>query len=316
MANEVTSTSLNDVTQSAVIEPILLSALAERGQLLALPREFNLVGRNANALDIPILDSIMGTPGDRGAAVDTEFNATEAVEISNTPVTTSKVTITAAEYGIAHEITDNVQEDTLQGIDLLGAIENNMINVLYLAMADDLVALFASLSTSVGTSGADLTLAQFLAARTGLVTAGVYAPDGLVAVLDNQQAADVESALLTTNAAAAVFAMSADRLLNFQPAANGGLGGGTRMSLMGIPVYTSGLTDTANAGADVIGAIFVPSSAANDANATFGQVWKRPPSFETERHAKKRTTDLVMTTRWGVGEIRDLSGVKLVTDAP
>jgi hypothetical protein len=316
VANEVTSTSLNDVTQGTVIEAVLLSALSEKGGLLMLPREFNLVGRPANAIDIPVFDSYWGTPGDRGASVDTEFNATEAVEISNTPVTTSKVTITAAEYGIAHEITDNVQEDTLDGLDLLGVIEQNMINVLYQAMADDFVALFASLSTSVGTTTADLTLAQFLAARTTLITAGVNAPDGLVAVLDNQQASDVESGILTTNAAAAVFAMAADRMLQFQPTANGGMSGASRMSLFGIPVYTTGLTDTANTGADVVGAVFVPSSAANDANATYGQAWKRRPNFETERHAKKRTTDLVMTTRWGVGEIRDLSGVKIVTDAP
>ncbi len=313
MANEVTSTSLNDVTQGTLIEAVLLSALSEKGALLMLPREFNLVGRPANAITIPVFDSYWGTPGDRGSAVDTEFNATEAVEISNTPVTTSAVTITAAEYGIAHEITDNVQEDTVDGLDLLGTIENNMVNVLYLAMADDFVALFASLSTSVGTSGADLSLANFLAARTGLITKGVDAPDGLVAVLDNQQAADIETGILATNAAAAVHMMSADRLLAYRPSANGGMGGGTRGNLFGIPIFTTGLTDTANAAADAVGAIFVPSSAANDPHATYGQVWKRLPNFETERHAKKRTTDLVMTTRWGVGEIRDLSGVKLVT---
>ncbi len=104
--------------------------------------------------------------------------------------------------------------------------------------------------------------------------------------------------------------------MSYRPAANGGMAGSTRGNLFSVPIYTTGLTDTANAAADVVGAMFVPSSAANDANATYGQVWKRLPTFETERHAKKRTTDLVMTTRWGVGEIRDLSGVKFVSDAP
>lgn len=316
MANEVTTTSLNDITSFTGIAPVLLSALAERGTLLMLPREFSIVGKPGNALTIPTLDSFAGSPGDRGAGVDTEFNATEATEISNTPITTAGVTITAAEYGIAHEITDNVQEDMVDGIDFLGAVEGNMVNALYLAKADDFVGLFAGLSTSVGSTGADLALAQLLAARQTVANTGVYAPDGGVYVLDTQQVSDVEAGLIATNAAAAIFAMSADRVLSYSPGANHGLSGGIRMSFGSSPVYSTGLTDTANAGADVVGAFFIPSSAGNDANATFGQLWKRYPSFETERHAKKRTTDLVMSSRWGVGELRDTTGVKIVTDAP
>ena len=91
MANEITTTSVNDVIQSPVIAPILLNALSEHGGwLLSLPRELpSLVGKPGSAYSVPVFDSYWGTPGDRGASVDTEFNATEAVEISNTPVTTS-----------------------------------------------------------------------------------------------------------------------------------------------------------------------------------------------------------------------------------
>jgi hypothetical protein len=316
VANEITTTSFNDVTQSAVISPILMSALAERGQLLMLPRELqSLVGQPANARTIPILDAAWGSVGDRGAGVDTEFNATQATEISNTPLTTSGVTITAAEYGIAHEITDNVQEDTIDGLDMLSAVEDQMTYVIYRAMADDFVALFAGLSQSVGTTTVDLTIAQALAAATTIRNSAAYAPDGLVYVLDNEQVANIEAGLIAGNAAAAVFALSADRLINYQPGQNR-YAGGAAMNLRGSPVYTTDLTDTANTGDDVVGACFVPSSAANDQSATFGQVWKRLPNFETERHAKKRTTDLVMTTRWGVGELRDATGVKIVSDAP
>jgi len=316
VANELTTTSFNDVTQSAIVAPVLMSALAERGQLLMLPRELpSLVGKSSNAYTIPIMDAAWGTVGDRGSGVDTEFNATQATEISNTPLTTSAVTVTAAEYGIAHEITDNVQEDTIDGIDMLAAIEDQMAYVITRAMADDFVALFAGLSTSVGTTTADLTLAQALAAATTIRNSAAYAPDGLVYVLDNQQVADIEAGLIAGNAAQAVFAMAADRLINYQPGQNL-YAGGAAMSLRGSAVITTDLTDTANTGDDVVGACFVPSSAANDQSATFGQVWKRLPAFETERHAKKRTTDLVMTVRWGVGELRDATGVKIVTDAP
>ncbi len=316
MANEVTTTSLNDITTSVTIAPVLLSALSERGALLMLPREFSLVGRPGNSLDIPTLDSFVGSVGDRGAGVDTEFNASEGVEISNTPVTTGKVNLVTAEYGVAHEITDNVQEDMVDGIDFLGTMDTAMVTALYLAMADDFVALFAGLSQSVGTTTVDLTLAQALAARQTVANLGVNAPDGGIYVLDTQQAGDIESAFLSTSTSMAVYALAADRYLNFQPGPNGGLSGGIRMSLAGTPVITTGLTDTANSGADVVGAFFIPSSAGNDEHATFAQLWKRLPSFATEYHAKKRTTDLVMTVRWGVGELRDSTGVKIVTDAP
>ncbi len=129
----------------------------------------------------------------------------------------------------------------------------------------------------------------------------------------------MESAFLATNAAAAVYALSADRILNYQPADNNGMNGDGRVaSFRGDAVIATGLTDTANAGADVVGAAFVRSTAFNDEQGltTYGQAWKRMPRFETERHAKKRTTDLVMTIRWGIAELLDPTGVKYVTDAP
>ena len=63
--------------------------------------------------------------------------------------------------------------------------------------------------------------------------------------------------------------------------------------------------------------MFTPSTAFNDqsGHVTFGMAWKRLPRFEMERNAKLRTTDLVMTCRWGVAEMSDGSGTKIVTDA-
>lgn len=315
MANEVTGTTVNDVIYSAVIEAVLLSALSERANAIMLARESSLIGKPSNALDIPVMDSYWGSPADDGVGVDTEFNATEATELSNTGVTTSKVTVTAAEYGVAHELTDNVSEDSVDGIDLLGTLEGTMMGVLALAMEDDMLAQFANLSSSVGTSGSDLTVAQLLAAQTGIRVRGGIAPDGLAYVLDNQQGDDVEAALIATNAAQAVYAQAADRLLAYSPSANNGMDNREIMRFRGYPVIVSGLTDTANAAADVVGACFIPSSARNDEHATYAQVWKRLPRFETERHAKKRTTDLVATARWGVAELRDGTGTKIVTDA-
>lgn len=318
MANETTTTTIDDFNYSAIISPIMTATLSERATFLAWAREFNIVNEPSSAIKIGNLASYWGSPNDDGVGVDTEFNATEATEIANTAVSSGSVTISTGEFGVAHELTDNVTEDTIDSLDLLNILRGSMMGALALAMQDDFAALFANLSTSIGSTGVDLSIAQLLAGKNTIRTAGGYAPNGIGYVLDNQAFLDIENAFLATNAAAAVYAMSADRILNYQPANNHGMAGDGRVaSFRGDAVIATGLTDTANAGADVVSAGFVISTAANDAAGltTYGQAWKRMPRFETERHAKKRTTDLVMTLRWGIAELLDATGVKYVTDA-
>lgn len=319
MANETTTTTLDDLTHASLIEPYLIAALSEQPGLYRFCKEFDLRGKSTKALDIPIETSWWGSANDDGAGVDTEFNATEGTVLSNTAVSiNTKVTITAAEYGVAIEVTDNVDEDSVDGLDLMLRLEQRMLHVLSLAMEDDFLALFPSLSNSVGSTGVDLAVAQLLDAITGIRIRGAVA-DSLVGVLDNAQATDLQTALIATNAAAAVFALSADRIINYNPSADRGLSAQRQVATFaGVPMFTSGLTDTANSGADVVGAVFTPSTAFNDqtGHVTYGMAWKRLPRFEMERNAKLRTTDLVMTCRWGVAEMNDGSATKIVTDAP
>lgn len=318
MANETTTTTLDDVTHASLIEPYMINALSEQAGLFRVCKEFNLTGKSTKAAKIPSETSWWGSANDDGAGVDTEFNGTEGTELSNTAISTGGVTITTAEYGVAIEMTDNVEEDSIDGLDLLMRIEQRMLHVLNLALEDDFLALLGSLSNVTGTSGSDLTPAQLLSGITNLKTRGVIASE-LVGILDNEQGLNVQSAMVATSTSMAVFAMAADRILNYVPSADRGMGPSRNTAqFAGCSLFTTGLTDTANAAADVAGGILVPSSAANDiaGHVTFGMAWKRLPRFETERHAKKRTTDLVMTCRWGVAEMLDGSGEAVITDAP
>lgn len=320
MANESTTASLDDFTHASLIEPTVIMALTEQAGFVTRNfREFNAIGKPTNAIKIPTQTSWWGSPNDRGAGVDTEFNATEGTELSNTQVSSGSVTITCAEYGVAMALTDNVGEDSvLDGLEMLNFVTGPMILALGLALDSDGIALLASLSNSVGTTATDLTIAQAIAAQQGLRVRGANA-DAVAYLFDNEQALNIETELQSANAAAAVFALSADRLIGYAPTPDHGMGASRHvMNLRGIPVYTSGLTQTANAGADVVGACFCPSTAYNDASGatTFGYAWKRLPRFETQRQAKGRSTDLVMTMRAGVGELQDGSGTKIVTGAP
>lgn len=320
MANEVTAASVDDFSYSAIIAPVLLATLSERATFLGWAREFNIVSQPSAAMTIPSIASYWGTPNDRGAAVDTELNATEVTDIANTPITTGTTPLSTGEYGIAHELSDRVVEDTIDSLDLLNVLRGTMMTALQLALADDFVALFANLATTLGTTTVDMSIATLLAAKNTIRIAGGQAPDGIGYILDQQAFIDIENAFVATNAAAAVYALTADRILAYQPAANAGMAQPDNRvaTFRGDPVITTGLTDTANAGADVVSGAITRSTQANDelGLTTFGQAWKRFPRFETERHPRKRSTTLVMTIRWGAGELQDLTGAKIISDAP
>lgn len=316
MANETTTTTLDDLTNATLVEPTIILALSERPGLMRFCREFNLIGKPTLAAKIPTETSWWGSANDDGVGVDTEFDATQASALANTAMSTGSVTCTPTEYGVAAALTDNVLEDSVP-VDVIDQMTMRMLFVLALAMEDDYLANLANLSQTVGSTGVDLSLVQAIAAQQGLRTRGVVA-DALVYILDNQQASDLESALLTTNAAAAVFALSADRIIGYAPTPDNGMGTSRQIStLRGLPVFTTGLTDTANAGADVVGACVCPSTGFNDAQGatTHGMAWKRLPRYETQRQAKVRANDMVMTARAGFVELQDGAGTGIVTDA-
>ena len=318
MANETTTSTLDDITNASIAYPIIINALSERpGLAMAACREFDLTGLATNAVKLPVETSWWGTPYDRGASIDTELDATQGTALSNTAFSTGVVTLTCAEYGVAAALTDNVSEDSvITGQALLDRFMGRMLHALTLAIDDDYCALFTGLSNSVGTSGADLTAAQALAANQGIRRRGAIA-DRLWYILDQQQVDDLMNALVAGSTSMAVYALAADRILNVAAGPNNGIGvERSALQFSGYPVIHSGLTDSANAGADVSGACIVPTSAANDdaGSTTHALGWKRMPRFETQRQAKRRATDLVMTCRAGLAELQDGAGTSIVTD--
>lgn len=319
MALETTTSTLDDLTHTSLVQPVVIAALTEMPGLWKLGREFaSLADQSTSTAKIPKETAWWGTPDDDGAGVDTEFNATEGTDLGNTQVSTGSITITAAEYGVAMEITDNVIEDSVRGIDVFGWLESRHLHAINLAMDDDFIALFASLSNSVGSTGVDLTIAQMISAQQGVRVRGAVT-DTSVYVIDNEQQLNLDTALQAANAAAAIYALSADRLIGYAPTGDQGLGAMRHtMQFRNFPVFTSGLTDLANASADVVGAFFCATSAANDANGatTFGHVWKRLPRLETDRIPIGRSTLLVTTAKWGCAELQDGSGTAIITDAP
>jgi hypothetical protein len=316
VANETTSTSLNKFIYSAIISPLIMATIAEQALPLQWAREYNLVGQAANAVDVPYFNSILGTANDRGAGVDTEYDATEATALSNTQIGSSKYTLTASEYAVLTEITKNVSEDAISGIDIFGAIQGFLGRALALALSYDFAVLFASSSNSVGTTNTAPTLANILSGIAGIRTRGTLAPGGLGMLLDNQHAIYLESEIMGTAANQAAYLFAGDRMLGIAAGANNGLDPSKLVfSIRGYPAIVTGLTQTANVGVDAVSQILTPSGNGNDEYSTFGLVLKRLPIIELQPAIEKRTTKMVMSMRAGVGFLHNATGTKVVAKA-
>lgn len=307
-----TTTSLTELINTEYINDFIADYLGN----FKNPSQFFLpinISNGASTVSQVRWDSPVGTVPDDGAAVDTEFNATEATDLAATEMTTSDSTFSVIEYGLLREPSDTVLEDAT--VITVQDIIAQAMGVLMDAMNDDACALFASLSASVGTSGTDCRVSDVNDGLYNLARRGVKGE--LVAIFDNVAMEDFQTALEAASTNMAVYAGAADRLMGASSSADQGRNiEGYTLTYKGVPFYRQGLTDTANTAADVVSAIFVRGDIpAQRTMATYGQASRRPFRVATQRDESARCTELVFTARWGCGAINGQTGCKVVTDA-
>lgn len=314
MAGETTLTSLTELVYGEWISPYIQAYAGQYknpSQFLARWDPQN----GASTVSVPSWDSNQGTPNDDGVSVDAEFNVTEGSDISATELTTSDSTFSISEYGLRRDPTDNTIEDAISAEALISYIAVDGSSNLMAAANDDVCALFASYSNSSGSTGVDLSIANVDDALYALADRGIVGD--LVGIFDNQAARDWLNALQAAGTSMAVYAGSVDRQMatTFAPD-QGRNSAGFIGTYKNVELYRQGMTDTANAAADVVSAIFCRGDVeANRPLASLGQGSRREFRVETQRDASKRTTEVVMTMRWGCGITKNGSGQKLVTDA-
>lgn len=307
-----TATSVTELIQSEYINDFIADCLGN----FKNPSQFFLpinITNGSSTVSQPRWVSDVGTVPDDGTAVDTEFNATEATDLTANELETTDSTFSVSEYGLLRQPSWTAMEDaTLLALEDITA---NAISILMDAMNDDACALFAGLSASVGTSGTDCRVSDVNDGLYNLARRGVKGE--LVAIFDNVALEDFQGALEAASSNMAVYASTADRLMNVQGSADGARNvEGYAFSYKGVPFYRQGLTDTANTAADVVSAIFVRGDIpAQRTQATFGQASRRPISLASQDAVESRTTKLVYHARWGCGAINGQTGVKVVTDA-
>lgn len=289
MANEITTTTADDLVfaswkMTANILPAFYGFFVAEG----LVRYASLANLPTKAHDFPISPSLSAS------------GLTEGTDMANTAFSTTKATVTAAEVGLRVEPTDvldvsSIVDDSYYTMELGKAMAAKRTT--------DILALSTGFSTSVGTSGNNLTEAQTLEGITALMAAGVPGP--YRGVLHPQQWYDLSAGIGGTLSPTLYGGAGARFESNdlAQPSADGGLG-----RLYGVDWVVTSRVPTANAGADRAGMIVAPDYA-------IGLADKWPVRVELERNASLRSTEINVTAMYGVGELLDAAGVGVVTDA-
>jgi len=285
--NPSTTTTYNDTVYSAIIADMVLDALMATVVTPPLLKNFDLSNQPSKSVDVPKADKFTA------AAVN------EGTELANTALTTAKVTGTAGEVGIMATVTDVLEVSDIP------AAHGARLRQLGRSIADkidvDITALFASFSSTVGTTTVDLTLANILEAIYTLEVAN--APKPYVGVLHPIQISDMRTAL-ETNANSPFQSQGIRAGTNeLGPAGNGFAG-----EWFGLPIYFSTNVPTANAAADRAGGIF-------SANYALGMVKKWSSKIVPMYWPPIRGWVLTATANYGVFEIEDSAGVALITDA-
>ena len=280
-----TTTTYNDVSYSAIITDDVYDALMAAVVTPPLLDQFDIMGSASNTVQVPKADKF------------TAADLTEGVEVANTALTTASITITAAEIGIQATVTDVLEVSDIPAAH--GARLRQLGRALGDKMDVDITALFSGFSSTVGSTTVNITLANLLEGIYTLEAADAASLGPLVAVLHPRQTADLRTELEAD--AASIYTSESDSALS---KANAGYFG----SWFGIDIFQSTNVPTANAAADYAGGLFV-------ANYALGMVKKWDARVETLRWAPIRGFVLVATAMYGVGEVEDSAGVKVVTDA-
>ncbi len=318
MSGETTRTSVTELVQAEWINDFILSYAGHYqnpSQFLAKMNPKN----GSLTVSAPRLVSDMGTANDDGAAIDTEYNADDGTDLGATELETLDETFSLGEYGIMRVITDGVLESVQNAAELLGLIVPDGARILMAAGNDDACAKFASFTNSSGATTVACSVADVDDAIYDLAERGVIGE--LVGIFDNSAIRQFQNALqgsgVSPQLTSATYAGAADRMMNVSPSGDSGRNvEGYVLSYKGIPIYRTGLTDTANTGEDVVSAIFTRGDIESQkAEASIAQGTIREFRLETQRDASLRATEFVMTMVWGCGLVNKDKGQKLVTDA-
>lgn len=289
------TTSLTEIINSELIETMIQDYALDYNVMLGKVLTRDLAPFATKTWSCPAWEKDAGTD-------HTESDTLVEIELQ----TTQGSTISAAQVGVLREITDFAYATSILGRDgLINFVLQDGAALINEMMEDDILAVFSSASNYVGTTGVNMSIADFVAAMAKLDTSKARGPR--FCVLDDQQKLDLQTALAA--AQASIFSQGQTQNLLNANDANGYVG-----QLFGVPVYFSNLTDTANTAADVCGAMLV-NGAANPKCAPIGLATLWLPRAKMAYNVEDVADRISVTACYGCGEITDFAYCSVITDA-
>ena len=270
-----TSTTLEDLFANIIAQARFTAE--EQSLMMGLVTQYNIANEAGKTVQIPKYPAI------------TADDLTEGTDMSSTTVSTSSVTVTVGEVGAQVVLTDMAAFGAGNPAVELGTVLGNAIAT---KMDTDLIGLFTGFTASVGAAGQELTAVDLFKAAATLRAAKVTG--NIVAVIHPFQAYSIKSSLTSTFADP-----------NGGDVQNEAMRTGYVGTVAGINVYES--ANIAVTGSDAIAAVFAPEALAIAMKRDFG--------IESQRDASLRAFELNATAAYGVAELDDSFGVKLIGDA-
>ena len=280
MANETTSTSLNDLLPSIVAEALFVAS--ERSIMRNLVKNFTLPMGSGKTVTVPRY------PTQSAAAVN------EGTDLTNTSVSTDGAVLTVSEVGIMTTVTDYARMTSASNV--IADVGRLFGEAIARKIDTDLTALFDGFSTNtLGDGTTAISAAVIFNAVAKLRSAGVPGSD-LFCVLHPAIAYDLKANLTNT------FANPNAGLIQNEAMASGYVG-----MLAGVPIFeTSNMANTGTTG-DYKGGLFHRDA--------LGLALLQDIKIETQRDASLRADEIVATAVYGVGELYDGYGVELHYDS-
>jgi hypothetical protein len=304
MASEILYAGLADQRTAETLSGDFLYALAARDGLPqhpALMQAPDAMGRGSTVIKIPQL----GLNG-----FDLAVATADGASVANTALTDASSTVTIARYSKAYEMSD-LARLTDTGMLNAQAFANDAVVTYNQQIVNLLANLMGGFSQTAGSTGVNLSVANFLAASALLEVGNVAGP--YLAILHPQQVADLKSELASTTAGA----------LQWMPATAAQIetiGTGVRSAWAGVDIFTTSRVPSANAGADRAGGMFgrgavawgfssIMTSGSADELVIGGRIL-----FERDRTARAGLTAYVSHYYLGASECIDAAGVAVITD--
>lgn len=306
MANEVTTSANADLLLAATLHQELQLLLADRQYLWGSPflRYVGDVGGSGSAVRKVSYAGLNGT--DEMAAV------AEGSSVSNTALTDATVSPTVGRQALQRQITDLHHIVDSFGLHP-GLLAQDMVSAAYARFTSMVTALSSGFSSSVGTSGNDMTVDDFIDAQITLMLANNVG--GSAAMLHGRQKGDLVNSLRAEGGALQFAAATQAQIANMGPGYNG--------NFLGTDIFVLNRVPTANAGADrsgmmiTNGAIVWADGSPKPVQGAGGMVMPAGTKIfvEFERDASGGLTKIVGNYYVGVAEGEDARGVAIITDA-